>query len=132
MKKKIIVFIALIILLLSLSLLTHKYKTFTRNEYWGIASCKSCVCIGNLIMLESYLEQYHCSGLNFCKNIDINKCSKISYQIPWESCFYAAGLGFCWTTTSSSTISKSIPLINFKIKLKIGVKINPPTSPIIP
>ena len=77
MEKGSIFLIVVVILLFLLAIkvfFMFTYTPFTMDENQNILSCQSCRCIGVLIIMESYPEQYDCKGLEFCKDADFSKC----------------------------------------------------------
>ena len=71
------IFIAVLIIILVALLLnpfnTYNYKRYTVNE-----TCKTyysdCTCIGELLIAESYPEQFFCNGYEFCSNVNEKEC----------------------------------------------------------
>lgn len=76
MKKKYKIIIAVIIILLAIyALFWHPYQPFTVDKIGKINSCKGCVCLGTLTVMESFPEQYICNGIHTCIDKDTSKCS---------------------------------------------------------
>ena len=77
MKKSSILLIAIILIIVLLainSFFIPKYKPFTFDQNNEVNSCKSCKCIGVVVIMESYPEQYSCSGWEFCEDLDLSEC----------------------------------------------------------
>jgi len=68
----------LIILIGVLSLILiinmNSYKPFT----WDGDSCvtynQECICLGNVLVMESYPPQYACQGIEWCRDINEVEC----------------------------------------------------------
>jgi hypothetical protein len=69
-----IILIILLILFLTNVIAITKYTPFTMNSEGEINSCKTCSCIGQLIIMESYPEQYNCEGYETCQNRSSTEC----------------------------------------------------------
>lgn len=65
--------IVLIIIVISWFSITP-YKPFTINENEEVVSCKTCKCVGMLVVMESYPEQYSCNGFESCKDLAPAEC----------------------------------------------------------
>lgn len=51
------------------------YRLYTADEECAYYS-EQCRCIGTLTIMESYPEQFDCSGFEFCKDIDETECKQ--------------------------------------------------------
>lgn len=52
----------------------NSYKPFT----WDGDSCvtynQECICLGNVLVMESYPPQYACQGIEWCRDINEVEC----------------------------------------------------------
>ena len=51
------------------------YRPYTADEECAYYY-ESCRCVGTLVTMESYPEQFDCSGFEFCKDIDEIECKQ--------------------------------------------------------
>ena len=54
--------------------LNYDLTSLDINEQKCITYHKSCYCFGILRVLETYPQQYMCSGFEFCRNVNIVEC----------------------------------------------------------
>jgi len=76
MKKSSITLFLIILIIISIiiTFIASKYTPFTFDENDEINSCQICRCIGSVLIMESYPEQYKCNGIEFCKNVEFSEC----------------------------------------------------------
>ncbi|MBR9702006.1 hypothetical protein GOV13_03720 [Candidatus Pacearchaeota archaeon] len=77
MNKKTIALIIIAGIILGLLIskaLIQNYKPFKINSEGEIIECKSCFCMGQLLVMESYPEQYDCKGFTSCCNASVSQC----------------------------------------------------------
>ncbi|MBT3408284.1 hypothetical protein HOK68_01165 [Candidatus Woesearchaeota archaeon] len=77
--KKSSIFLLILIFVLLLSYLVsikNDYREFSLDKDMCENYFNDCNCFGELIIMESYPQQYICNGFDYCNDINITECTK--------------------------------------------------------